>query len=131
MTANCRTEFKEAQQHVSTAARELAQRLLIEKSAPQRTASNQGGGPLAPLAAPALPGIDEEPGDEEPGAGAPQPLPQVALNEGAARAVQAAARTVVAMGPDLVGEIVMGFVRGEASLAQNSQKLLFIVNLCS
>ena len=51
MTANCRTEFKEAQQRVSTAARELAQRLLIDKNAPPRTASNEGGGALAPLAA--------------------------------------------------------------------------------
>ena len=117
VTANCRTEFKEAQQHVSTAARELAQRLLIDKNAPPRTASNEGGGALAPLAAPALPGIDEEAAEEEPGAGAPEPLPQVALDEGAARAVQAAARTVEAMGPELVGEIVMGFVRGEASQA--------------
>ena len=133
VTVNCRTEFKEAQQHVSAAARELAQRLLIDKNAPPRTASNEGGCGLAPLAAPALPGIDEDeqPGDEVAGAGAPQPLPQVALDEGAARAVQAAARTVEVMGPELVGEIVMGFVRGEASKAQNSQKLLFLVNLCS
>ena len=125
VAVNCRTEIRNAQQLVSTAAREAAQRHLIAEAAPPApdaladpaaaapgTAStSSSGGAVGTLAAPALPGIHQA---LAAGTGGSGPVAQVALEEEEARAVQGAARAAEALGPGLVGEIVLGFVRGAA-----------------
>jgi len=118
VSANCRTEFKTSQHIVSCAARELVQRLIVQEAS---TAT--------PAPAAAIPSADSNGADtaaaskltivdavERMDLGEDlRPLPVVALDIEGTAAVRAAARAVEALGPALLQEIVMGFVRSASN----------------